>query len=206
MYVPPQFKVSDEAEIFAFMQKHRFATLVTFDGAAPFATHLPVLVDAGNRLITAHLAKANPQWKHFAAGQEVLVMFQGPHAYVSPSMYQTSPAVPTWNYAAVHVYGVPRIIADHDRLVAMLSSLVEANEAGRKDRWQGEMPAEFRDKMVQGIVGFELEITRIEAKYKLSQNRSEADVTGVINALNASADQTERDLAAMMSRCTQGDA
>ncbi len=127
-------------------------------------------------------------------------MFHGPHAYISPSWYETSPAVPTWNYAAVHAYGVPRIIADHDRLVAMLQELVEIHEAGRENRWPGTLPDEYRDKMITGIVGFEIVITRIEAKYKLSQNRPDGDVNAVVAALSASPDQTERELGEIMAK------
>ncbi len=207
MYVPPNNQgPADAGEVIAFMRRHSFATLVTHDGQAPFATSVPVLVhksEGTHGTITAHIARANPQWRHFASGQEVLVIFQGPHAYISPSWYDTQLAVPTWNYATVHAYGVPQIITDHDRLVAMLHELVEAHEAGRENRWPGAMPAEYRDKMVAGIVGFEIPVTRLEAKYKLSQGRSEADVKGVIAALSASSDQTEREVAEMMVKVHQ---
>ncbi len=202
MYVPPNLVRTDRVEIAAFMQKHSFATIVSHDGQAPFATHVPVLFEEGEEghgTIITHIARANPQWKHFANGQEVLVIFQGPHAYISPSWYEAKPAVPTWNYAVVHAYGVPRIIDDHDHVVDLLKELVETFEAGRKNRWPGEMPEEFRDKLMSGIVAFEIPVSRLEAKYKLSQGRSEADVKGVIAALSSSADQTERELAAMMA-------
>ena len=185
----------------AFLRRHNFATIVTHDGRVPFATLVPVLFDehmGPHGTITAHIARANPQWRHFTNGQEVLVIFQGPHAYISPSWYETSPAVPTWNYATVHAYGIPTLITDGDRLVAMLHALVEAHEAERENRWPGAIPEEYRDKMIAGIVGFEITITRVEAKYKLSQGRSEADVKGVVAALSSSPDQTERELAAMM--------
>lgn len=207
MYVPLNNQgPADAGEAIAFMRRHSFATLVTHDGQAPFATSVPVLVhesEGTHGTIVAHIARANPQWRHFASGQAVLVIFHGPHAYISPSWYETQPAVPTWNYATVHAYGVPQIITDHDRLVTMLHELVEAHEAGRENRWAGEMPAEYRDKMVAGIVGFEIPVNRIEAKYKLSQGRSEADVKGVIAALSASSDQTEREVAEMMAKVHQ---
>lgn len=203
MYVPSHFSVTDAAEIAAFMRQHSFASLITDDGQAPFATQVPVLLHADegtHGTILAHVAKANPQWRHFANGQEAMVIFHGPHAYISPSWYEAPLAVPTWNYAAVHAYGVPQIITDHDRLVGMLNELVETHEAGRENRWTGTLPEEYRDKMIGGIVGFEIQVTRVEAKYKLNQNRPEADVKSVIAALSASADQTERELAAMMAR------
>ena len=202
MYVPPNNAAPAEPEeMGAFLRRHNFATIVTHDGRAPFATLVPVLYDehtGPHGTITAHIARANPQWRHFTNGQEVLVIFQGPHAYISPSWFETSPAVPTWNYATVHAYGIPTLITDGDRLVAMLHALVETHEAERENRWPGEIPEEYRDKMIAGIVGFEITITRIEAKHKLSQGRSEADVKGVVAALSASPDQTERELAAMM--------
>ncbi|MDB6118972.1 MAG: FMN-binding negative transcriptional regulator [Verrucomicrobiaceae bacterium] len=207
MYIPPNNQgPTDAGEVSAFMRRHSFATLVTHDGQAPFATSVPVLIHEGggaHGTIVAHIARANAQWRHFASGEQVLVIFHGPHAYISPSWYETQPAVPTWNYAAVHAYGVPQIITDHDRVVAMLHELVEAHEAGRENRWAGEMPAEYRDKLVAGIVGFEIPITRLETKYKLSQGRSAADVKGVIAALSASSDQTEREVAEMMAEVHQ---
>lgn len=202
MYVPPYFAQTDAAEAAAFMRRHSFATIVTHDGQAPFASHVPVLFHeaAPHGRIVAHIARASPQWKHFDNGEEVLVMFHGPHAYISPAWYQAQPAVPTWNYAAVHAYGRPRIITDYTVLAGMLEELVEAYEQDRENRWPGVLPPEYRDKMIGGIVGFEIEVTRIEAKYKLGQNRSAADIQGVISALAASPDQTDREVAALMER------
>lgn len=114
-------------------------------------------------------------------------------------MSVTTPAVPTWNYSAVHVHGRPRLISDHDAFAAMLHELIEFNEAGRPGRWNGELPDEFRDKLMKAIVGFEIEITRIEGKFKLSQNRPD-DAPGIIAALSESEDQTDREVAAMMRR------
>lgn len=203
MYSPGHFKVEDRAALVAFMRQHSFATIVTHDGAVPHATHMPVLVreaEGAHGTLVSHMARANPQWQHFADGREVLVIFTGPHAYVSPAWYAAQPAVPTWNYTAVHAYGVPRIVSDHERFAAMLSELIDFYEAPRADRWSGEMPVEFRDKLMAGIVGIEIEITRIEGKFKLSQNRSDADKSGVIAALSASDDQTEREVAELMKR------
>lgn len=205
MYSPDSFKVTDPATLAAFMRQHSFATIVTHDGAVPHATHMPVLhdPDKGEKgTLVSHMARANPQWQHFEDGREVLVIFTGPHAYVSPAWYVTSPAVPTWNYTAVHAYGIPRLVTDHDQFAAMLQDLIEFYEAPRPDRWQGEMPEEFRDRLMKGIVGVEIEITRIEGKFKLSQNRPE-DQPGVIAALAASTDQTDREVAALMRQTQQ---
>ena len=127
----------------------------------------------------------------------MLVIFTGPHAYVSPAWYATTPAVPTWNYTAVHAYGRPRLVSDPEQFAAMLHDLVEFYESPRQDRWSEEMPVGFRDRLMRGIVGVEIEITRLEGKFKLSQNRPE-DVPGVMTALAASDFQTEREVARLM--------
>ncbi|MEI6714023.1 MAG: FMN-binding negative transcriptional regulator [Verrucomicrobiota bacterium] len=202
MYSPAHFRIDDRNAQIAFMKEHSFASLVTVDGGSPFASHVPVLVQENRGpcgTLVTHLARPNPQWRHFENGADVLVMFSGPHADVSPAWYVTTPAVPTWNYTAVHVYGKARIVGDHAQVVSMLHELVEANEANREERWSGEMPDDFRDNLIRGIVGVEIEITRIEAKFKLSQNRP-ADVSGVVAALATSPNQTDRQLAEMMSR------
>ncbi|MGV3662192.1 MAG: FMN-binding negative transcriptional regulator [Prosthecobacter sp.] len=201
MYTPAAFRIEDRATLDAFMRRHSFAVIVTHDGAVPHATHMPVLLDAErgpHGTLVSHMARANPQWKHFANQQEVLVIFAGPHAYVSPAWYEEKLNVPTWNYTAVHVYGVPRLVEDPQRFAQMLHDLVEFNEAGRENRWSGDIPAEYRDQIMRGAVGVEIEITRVEGKFKLNQNRSAADVQGVIAALSASVDQTDRETAEMM--------
>ncbi len=200
MYTPAPFQVHDSAELAAFMRRHSFATIVTHDGSIPHATHLPVLLREGagpHGTLVSHMARGNPQWRHFENGQEVLVIFTGPHAYISPVWYGTHPSVPTWNYTAVHAYGVPRLVSDPARFAGMLHELVEFYEVPREPRWPGEMPVEYRDRLMAGIVGVEIEITRLEGKYKLGQNRPQ-DQPGVIAALAASADQTDRETAELM--------
>ncbi|MCB1063911.1 MAG: FMN-binding negative transcriptional regulator [Verrucomicrobiae bacterium] len=202
MHSPDHFQIDDPATLAAFIRDHSFATIVTHDGTRSHATHVPVLLEAGRGpqgTLVFHLAKANPQWRHFESGSEGLVIFTGPHAYISPAWYESQPAVPTWNYTAVHVYGVPRLVTDHDRFAQMLYDLIENFEVGKEGRWSGEMPEEFRDRLMNGIVGVEIEITRIEGKFKLSQNRSE-DASGVIAALAASSNQTDREVAEWMAR------
>jgi len=201
MYSPAHFKIADRGDLLAFMRRHSFATIVTHDGTVPHATHMPVLVSEGkgpHGTLVTHMARANPQWRHFGDGHEVLVIFTGPHAYVSPAWYATKPAVPTWNYTAVHAHGRPRIVDDPARFTAMLRELVEFYESPRADRWPGAMPDEFRDRLMAGIVGIEIEVTRIEGKFKLNQNRSDADRAGVIAALSASPDPMDREVAALM--------
>lgn len=196
MYVPAAFRVDDVAAQMDFIRHHSFATLITNDGEVPFASHLPVLIDDDEESLVAHMARANPQWQHFGDA-EVLTIFQGPHAYVSPSWYETPLAVPTWNFTAVHVYGVPQIIEDHDRLCGLLQKTVDVFESTFAKPWPGQIPADFRDSLIPGIVGFEIAIRRIEAKFKLSQNRSTADQQNVRQQLGRGTERS-RQLAAMM--------
>lgn len=148
MYIPPAFRTEDAEKLAALIQKHSFATLITHDGSAPFASHLPMLFDpesGSHGTLVSHMARANPQWQHFASGAEVLAIFHGPHSYISPSWYASGPAVPTWNYATVHAYGVPVIISEHERVVALLDETVAAHESTFEQPWKGDIPAEFRD-------------------------------------------------------------
>lgn len=196
MYTPAHFQIDDLGTLHAFIQRHSFATLVSPEGGVPQATHLPFLLNPTQNTLISHMARANPQWRHFTSS-EVLVIFTGPHAYISPAWYATQPAVPTWNYTAVHAYGIPRIVTQHDRFAQMLHDLVEFYESGRPDRWNGQLPPEFRDGLMKGIVGLEIQITRLEGKFKLSQNRPQ-DAPGVIAMLEKSTDQTDRETAQMM--------
>ncbi len=199
MYTPSHFQIDDRDTLNAFMRQHSFATIVSSDGNVPQATHMPVLLNptqGPHGTVLSHMARANPQWRHFS-NTEVLVIFTGPHAYISPAWYVTEPAVPTWNYTAVHAYGIPRLVTQHDRFAQMLHDLVEFYEAERPNRWHGTLPAEFRDGLMKGIVGIEIEITRLEGKFKLSQNRPQ-DAPGVIAMLQDSTNQTDRDTAKMM--------
>lgn len=201
MYIPPAFRVEDASKLAAFIQRHSFATLITHDGTAPFASHLPMLFrpDVGSHgTLVSHMARANPQWQHFASGCEVLAIFHGPHSYISPSWYQTELAVPTWNYATVHAYGVPTVFSEHERVVSLLRETVSAYEASFEQPWPGDLPDDFRDKLMHGIVAFEIPVTRVEGKFKLGQNRPAADTQGVFDALSRSADPDSLAVARMM--------
>ena len=202
MYVPAHFKAEDPAFLRRIMAERSFALLITADAAGvPFATHLPFMFDPGRGAqgtLLAHMARANPQWQHFKDGAEALVVFAGPHAYVSPSWYEAHPSVPTWNYAAVHVYGRPRILEEAADKRAMLRRLVETNEAGYEKPWRMELPEAYEAGMLRGIVAFEIAVTRIEGKAKLSQNRNAADHARVIAALEAEAHPESRAVAALM--------
>ena len=202
MYIPSAFRVDDPAKLSAFIRQHSFATFITHDGAAPFASHLPVLFHpaaGGHGTLVSHMARANPQWRHFAPGKEALIVFHGPHTYISPSWYETAPAVPTWNYAAVHAYGIPAILDDRERVVALLSETISTYESARAQPWPGDLPEDYRDKLMQAIVAFEIPITRLEGKFKLGQNRSAADVKSVFDALSRSEDPGDRAIAQLMT-------
>ena len=198
MYIPSAFRADDRAALYELIERHGFGTLVTVLDGAPFATHLPFVLDRGRGVLLGHVARANPHWRAFDGAAEALVIFQGPHAYVSPSWYATAPAVPTWNYAAVHVYGVPRLL-DEAELRDLLDRLVSRYEAGRERPWTMDLPPDYLRKMLQAIIGFEVPIERIEGKFKLNQNRSSEDRAGVIAALSAGGAE-ERALAEFMAR------
>ena len=203
MYIPKHFDASDVAWCHAHMRQEPFAILVGVDQAgAPFATHLPVLLDeapAPLGTLLAHVARPNPQWQLFAAGRPALVVFPGAHAYVSPSLYAQHPSVPTWNYVAVHAYGVPRIVDDPARVRAFLDRLVHAFEDGRPTPWRMDgLTDTYLDSMMRGIVAFDIPIDRLEGKAKLSQNRPAGDQARVRAALAAEDDPVTRALAALM--------
>jgi transcriptional regulator len=199
MYIPSAFRADDRAALHDLIERHGFGTLVTVIDGAPFATHLPFLLDRENGVLLGHVARANPHWRALDGTAESLVIFQGPHGYVSPSWYTTAPAVPTWNYAAVHVYGVPRLMEADARLLDLLARLVDRYESGRERPWAMDLPADYQRKMLQAIVGFEVPMTRVEGKFKLNQNRSAEDRQGVIEALRAG-DGEEQELAEFMLR------
>jgi transcriptional regulator len=199
MYVPEAFAVDDEATLVEFMAAHDFATLVTAGREGPFASHVPVVLERERRVLQFHVAAANPH-AGMADGERALVMFTGPHGYVSPGWYTAGPAVPTWNYAAVHVHGRVRPITERAQLTALLAKLVAAHEP-RGSAWKmGALPDDYMSRMIADIAGFEISIDRIEGKFKLSQNRSAADRAAVIAALEGSSRNDDRVLADFMRR------
>ncbi len=201
MYLPKSFQIDDLAELHGFIRAYNFASLVTQHEGAPFASHLPFMLapECGSYgTLLAHMARANPQWRDFDPGGEVLVMFQGPHAYISPSWYETHPSVPTWNYAVVHAYGIARIVEDQATLHHMLETLVDTHEAAFAQPWRMDLAPDYMAKMMRAVVGFEIEITRLEGKLKLSQNRSEHDQHQVAAALGQSENPLDLGVAALM--------
>jgi transcriptional regulator len=200
MYVPKHFEVTDPAAVEAFIRRNAFATLISIIEGEPFATHLPLILEgppaAGGTLL-GHVARANPHWQAFDGDQETLAVFQGPHAYVSPQWYENLPAVPTWNYAAVHVYGSASLMAD-DELASFVDRLTRVYEDGLAPGPPYKVPPEYRDGLIKGIVGFELKISRVEAKFKLSQNRPGVDQRNVIASMEAGGGAVEQALGALM--------
>lgn len=187
MYVPPHFAQTDAATLHAFIERYSFGLLVSDAGGEPFATHLPFLLDrtAGpHGALVGHLARANPHWQTLE-GRTALAVFSGPHAYVSPTWYETENMVPTWNYTAVHAYGRVSLIDDRAELLDILRRSVAVYEAAMPRPWVLDTAAVFVDRLVGQIVGFRLPIDRLEGKWKLGQNHPVERREKVIAALQA---------------------
>jgi len=203
IYTPQQFSENDRGRLFRFMRQHSFATLISSAGNEPSVAHVPLLVDEATSLVRAHVARANPLWREFAPDREVLLIFHGPHHYVSPSWYATHPSVPTWNYAVVHASGFPQVIDgqskdDRVKITSMLRELVDQNEATFSRPWPMELPADYLQQMIDGIVAFEIRVTRVTGKFKLSQNRPSTDRLNVIAALQESGNEDSIGVAHLM--------
>ncbi len=201
MYIPSSFKVTDAPQLHAFMRTHSFATLVTNGGAGLVATHLPILLDTDGVRILGHMAKANPQWRDVQG--ESLVIFPGPHAYVCASWYETPGTVPTWNYATVHAYGLFRLIQDREKLIDILKRTVSVYEGNKTQPWRYDDSDPGVARRLQEIVGFEIEIGRLEGKWKLNQNHPDEVRRKVINALQKKPDANSKAIATMMVDLTE---
>jgi transcriptional regulator len=200
MYVPGHFTEADPARLHALIEAYPFGLLVSALDGEPYATHLPLVLDRGHgRLgrLRCHVARANPHWRGLESGGACLVVFQGPNAYVSPNWYDQHPAVPTWNYAAVHAYGRARAM-DDAALRGLLDDLSAIHEAGQPVPWtSAKLTEEWFAGMRKAVVGLEIEIRRLEGKFKLSQNRPAGDRLKVIEALDKGG-ESARAVAAMM--------
>jgi transcriptional regulator len=204
MYTPKFNEVQDRAILLEAMHAYSFAILFgplddTIVSTPHRATHLPLVVkDEGpHSVVEGHFAKANPHWQSLA-NRETLVLFPGPHSYVSPSLYAEQLSVPTWNYIAIHAYGKLELVEDNASKEALLSGLIQANEPAFAEQWKG-LPDGYRRTMLAGIVGFRIPIARIEGKFKISQNRPEADRRAIQKAQSSGSDD-ERALAGWMKR------
>jgi transcriptional regulator len=187
VYLPSAFQENDLETIRAFVRRHDFGILLTQGAGGWGVTHLPLLLEGrpdGGDALRGHVARANPHWREFESGREALVVFQGPHGYVSPTWYASQANVPTWNYATVHAYGSPRILEDPAETRRLLEDLTLRYEGAESDSWRlSDLPEEYLDRMTRAIVGFEMPVSRWEAKFKLSQNRSEEDRRRVAEGL-----------------------
>jgi len=208
MYVPAANAVTDPDEVEALLRGLRFGCLVTHGPEGLFASHLPVLYDAGRGVLAGHLARANPHAAQAGEGEAGLMIFQGAEAYVSPSWYPSKRehgrVVPTWNYEVVHLHGALAWIQDDDWLAAHLAALTDRFEAGRPEPWAvSDAPEEYLQGLRRGVVGLELRIQRVEAKRKLSQNRAPAEREGVIAGLDASPEPGDRAMARAMRAASE---
>jgi transcriptional regulator len=203
MYVPPRYRVTDDAAIDAFLRANAFATLVTAGSGGLMATHIPVELSraaGGARLLQGHLSRGNQQWKDLGNGAEAMLVFLGPHTYISPTWYD-HPNVPTWNYQAVHVYGTVRTLHERGDLLHSVRGLSERYEPAEQPppRFDVDaMPDKVREAELKGIVAFELLVTRVEAAFKLSQNRNDTDHARIIEELERRGDADSRRVAQAM--------
>ena len=199
MYTPPHNNQDDPAALSAFMQAHPFATLVTRGGEGLMATHLPLVVteSCDSMVLLGHVSKANPQWRDLEAGGDVLAIFSEPHAYVSPSNYDPGRWVPTWNYVAVHAYGAATIVEDREAKLAVLSAAVRVSEPGYQAEFD-TFPADFVDAKLKGLVAFEVVVSRVEGRWKLSQDRTAAERERISLSMRLSGDPSAERLAEYM--------
>lgn len=202
MYIPKHFREDELIVLQKLIQDYSFATLVSVQSdGLPIASQLPFVYETepgpyGS--LKAHMALGNAQWRTFREGREVLVIFQGPHSYISPSWYEVELSVPTWNFATVHAYGCPRIIEDRDELYKHLQTLIATHESQFAEPWPFQLPADYIEKMMKGVVGFEIPIAILEGKFKLSQNRSLRERRQVIEQLHSAGDTTSCEVARFM--------
>jgi transcriptional regulator len=204
MYLPKMFEEADTARLHEFIGRHRLATLVSTDDAGLCADHIPMLVESGangTTLLRGHVARANPLWRNLAARPQVLAIFQDAGGYITPSWYatkaQSGKVVPTWNYVAVHAYGMACAVEDPEWLRAFLSRLTDANESHRAEPWKvTDAPADYVTAQLKAIVGIEVHVSRMLGKWKASQNRLPQDIDGVIQGLRAQGDPDSLRMAA----------
>lgn len=197
MHIPLSFQENDPNKLLQIMQDNAFASLITSNEGRPIATSLPFIIKRteNNILLQAHFAKNNPQWQHLENSPQVLVVFQGPHCYISPSWYKNS-GVPTWNYVTVHAYGSARIFDSEKETAKLIEELSDKYESAQKKPWKATN--NYSNKLLDHIVGFEINVQELQGKVKISQNKSGEDLIGVIKALKKSTSEQERAIAALM--------
>lgn len=202
MYIPKNNLITDKGDIIAFMQQFSFGTIITSQDNFPVATHLPFLVSErdGDIILTSHFAKANNHWKG-AESNNVLTIFTEPHAYISPKHYDSKLNVPTWDYVAVHTYGTGKLITEDTAVYKLLENTIATYEKEYMHQWE-KLPQEYKSKMIKGIVAFEIRVDNIEAKEKLSQSKTEAERTRIINSLAKSDNTNEKLISEYMKKNT----
>ncbi len=200
MYLPKHYAVTDRQQLHDFIKGNGFGIMFSGNGPEPVASHLPFILDesAGEQgTLLSHMAGANRQWRH-ADGQQVLTVFQGPHTYVSPTWYQDPETVPTWNYVAVHVYGILKVVQDQERIQNILARITDYYEASLPQPWQAEFTSEYAQQMVKRIVAFEIEIDKMQGKWKLNQNHPEERRRRVVDVLKTMPDDNSRGIVTLM--------
>ncbi|WP_176585556.1 FMN-binding negative transcriptional regulator [Priestia megaterium] len=202
MYIPKYFKIEDDQIIYDFIEKNGFATLFSQHNGKPYATHLPLTLNKDEGVLYGHFARPNQQWKD-SKDQDILVVFQGPHCYISPSWYETNQAVPTWNYVAIHVYGQIDIVEDNQELINSVTDMVTKYEAPNSPYKLNEIDAKYINGMSKGIVGFKIKIKKIEGKWKLSQNHSIERQKLVIQQLEQHSSEDDKQIAYLMKKNLQ---
>jgi transcriptional regulator len=200
MYIPKINLATDHNEIISFMQRFSFATIITAKDNLPVATHLPFLINRKDDklILSSHFARANEQWKDIE-NNKVLVIFSEPHAYISPSHYDSKLSVPTWNYISVHAYGQAELINEQGAVMQLLEATIDEYETAYQAQWSS-LPLDFRTKMSKGIVAFQVKVEELQAKKKLSQNKTEAEQSRIIETLSKSTDTNEQLIAEHMAQ------
>lgn len=198
MYIPKHFEQNDRHKSIAFMQQYNFAVIVSVREELPVGTHLPFVIEERGKeiVLVSHMSRANEQWKGLD-GKEVLVIFQEPHAYISPSLYEKQQNVPTWNYIAVHAYGTIELIHEAERQMDLLEKTMLSFEPAYLEQWKTLDPA-YKENLRKGIVAFEVIVKNLQGKEKLSQNKTANDRRNVMQHLEESEDQMKADLAKWM--------
>lgn len=200
MYIPNINLTTDKLEIVEFMKRFSFATIITSKDNYPTATHLPFVVSSKDDkiVLTSHFAKANEHWQDIE-NNSVLVIFSEPHAYVSTKNYDKELNVPTWNYISIHTYGQGQLITDQDKTLEILEATIDNYETEYREQWDN-FPDEYKVKMSKGIVAFEILVTDLQAKKKLSQNRTYSEQKKIIATLSNSKDTNETMIAEYMKK------
>lgn len=199
MYIPKYFKIDDENIIYDFIENNGFAIIFSQHNGSPYATHLPLLLDRDKNELYGHFARPNTQWID-SKGQELLVVFQGPHCYISPSWYETKKAVPTWNYVAIHVYGQMEIIEHEEELLQTLRELTAKYEKPESPYNLDRVDSSYIEGLSKGIVGFKIKINKIEGKWKLSQNHPVERQERVIQHLEQIPNENNKEIASLMKK------